>query len=75
MTPEVREAYEHARQLKKQEKFQEALDFLEENLLETERDSSVLHYLEGECFQGLGDIETACEAFKNAYLSTPVKGY
>ena len=75
MTNEMREAYEIAKRLKGQKKFQEALDFLEENLLETEHNSSSIHYLEGECYEGIGDLQIACLSYKNAYLSTLIQGY
>lgn len=71
MTQEQQAIYEQAKRLKQRKQFQEALNLLEEKLNnEDELNDPSLHYLEGECFEGIGNLEIACLAFRNAYLAT-----
>ena len=59
---------EQARALVARNKHGEAADFIYENA--EGHNNPSLHFLEGECFVKLDDLQTAVECFKNAYLST-----
>ena len=69
MNKEEYTAYNDAKALQQQGKHQEALDVLEEKIDPELNDASV-HYLIGECFEGLDDLKMACECYKAAYLAS-----
>ena len=69
MTQEERDAFQHAKHLHTRKQYREALNHLDANISKDTNDSCV-HYLEGQCWEGLGEYQMACEAYRGAYLSS-----
>ena len=67
MTTEQSTALEHAEELFRARKYQEALDYLGDTI---EHNEPAIHSFEGKCYERMRDYEMATLAYKNAYLST-----
>ena len=72
MTKKTQDAFNNAKSLYSRRQYQEAADYLYNNMDERERDepNSIISFFEGECFEKLGEMQMACDCYKNAYLST-----
>lgn len=70
MTPENYDVYQEAKLMFQNQKYGDALDFIEDNMDRSDPDcDTYVQYLEGECFMKVNDPYMAAECYKAAYLA------